>query len=118
MASPKILPCRAIQVKNYGDIHGLVKSFNSNFSTFGIAVVEDDLKIECLHEKKRIAEKKLKMTELEAIVRQGRANPEKLRKFDSIGRWESESAGFTWKISSINENHHIICYSKTWTISS
>jgi len=50
---PRILPCRAIHIKNYGDVQGLVKSFNSNFSTFRIAVVEDDLKIECLHEKKR-----------------------------------------------------------------
>ena len=82
---PGILPYRAIQVKNYDDVHGLVKSFNSNFSKFGIAVVEDDLKIECLHEKKRIAEKK-----------KIRDNTDK-GKFDWIGIWESESADFTWK---------------------
>lgn len=94
---PGILPCRAIHIKNYGDVQGLVKSFNSNFSTFGIAVVEDDLKIECLHEKKKISEMKLKMTEIEAIVRQGQANPGVLRKFNLIDRWERESADFTWK---------------------
>lgn len=92
---PKILPYSIIHIKNYDDVQGLVKNFNSNFSTFGIAVVEDDLKIECQHEKKKIDDKKkiaekLKMIDPEAIVTGGQANSEKISKFDWIGRWERE----------------------------
>jgi ribosomal protein L37E len=86
---PRILPHRVVNIKNYDDVQGLVKSFNSNFSTFGIAVVEDDLKIECQDEKKKIAEK-LRMTKLDAIVMQGQTNPEKISKFDWIDRWGKE----------------------------
>ena len=51
---PRILSKRIIYIKNYDDIHELVTSFNSNFSKFGITVCEDDLKIECLHEKNKM----------------------------------------------------------------
>jgi hypothetical protein len=57
---PRILPKRVIDIQNDDDIQNLVKSFNSNFSKFGIQVSEEDLKIECLHEKEKISRKKLK----------------------------------------------------------
>ena len=91
---PNILPYSIIHIKNYDDVQGLVKIFNTNFSTFGITVVEDDLRIECQHEKKRISEKKkiaemkLKMTDPEATIMQGQANSEKISKFDWIDRWD------------------------------
>ena len=57
---PRILPKRVITIQNDDDIQNLVKSFNSNFLKFGIQVSEEDLKIECLHEKEKISRKKLK----------------------------------------------------------
>ena len=57
---PRILPKRVIDIQNDDDIQNLVKSFNSNFLKFGIQVSEEDLKIECLHEKEKISRKKLK----------------------------------------------------------
>ena len=57
---PRILPKRAITIQNDEDISNLVKSFNFNFSKFGIQVSDEDLKIECLHEKEKISGKKLK----------------------------------------------------------
>ena len=57
---PKILPKRVITIQNDEDIQNLVKSFNSNFSKFGIKVSDEDLKIECLHEEEKISRKKLK----------------------------------------------------------
>ena len=96
---PRILPYRIIHIKNYGDVQGLVKIFNSNFSTFGITVVEDDLKIECQYEKKKIddrkkiAEMKLRLNDPDVIVTEGQVNPEKISKFDWIDRWEKELIG-------------------------
>ena len=57
---PRILPKRVITIQNDEDIQNLVKSFNSNFSKFGIQVSDEDLKIECLHEKEKRSRKKLK----------------------------------------------------------
>ena len=57
---PKRLPKRVIYIKNNDDIQNLVKSFNTNFLKFGIQVSEEDLKIECLHEKEKISRRKLK----------------------------------------------------------
>ena len=57
---PRILPKRVITIQNDEDISNLVKSFNFNFSKFGIQVSDEDLKIECLHEKEKISGKKLK----------------------------------------------------------
>ena len=57
---PRILPKRVITVQNDDDIQNLVKSFNSNFSKFGIQVSDEDLKIECLHEKEKISRRKSK----------------------------------------------------------
>jgi len=57
---PGILPERIVDIKNNDDIQNLVKSFNSNFLKFRIQVSEEDLKIECLHEKEKISKRKLK----------------------------------------------------------
>ena len=57
---PRILPERIVDIKNNDDIQNLVKSFNSNFLKFRIQVSEEDLKIECLHEKEKISKRKLK----------------------------------------------------------
>jgi hypothetical protein len=64
---PSILTDRVINIKNYDDFQDLVKNFNTNFSTFGIAVVEDDLKMECIYAKKGKSEQ-----------------------FDWIGKWENK----------------------------
>ena len=73
---PRILSKRIIYIKNYDDIHELVTSFNSNFSKFGITVCEDDLKIECLHEKNKMNGDLISWKYKE---------------------WERESSDFTWK---------------------
>ena len=57
---PRILRKRIITIQNDEDIRNLLKIFNSNFSKFGIQVSEEDLKIECLHEKEKISRRKLK----------------------------------------------------------
>lgn len=83
---PKILTHRAINIKNYDDFQDLVKNFNTNFSTFGITVVEDDLKRECLHEKKKRSEK-LRKKEMNVMVMQEQIKPIDLERFDWIGKW-------------------------------
>ena len=52
---PRIVPERVITIQNDEDIQNLLENFNSNFSKFGIQVYEEDLKIECRHEKEKIS---------------------------------------------------------------
>ena len=74
---PGIIPNRVIYIKNYEDIQNLVKNFNSNFSTFDIKVSENDLKIECIHEKKKMYRQKFRIKQIESTT-----NPESMKPHD------------------------------------
>jgi hypothetical protein len=94
---PGIVPNRIIYIKNYDDIQNLVKNFNSNFSTLDIQVSENDLKIECLHERKKISGQKLRIKRIESTTDSESIRSDDLRKINVIKEWEQDSVDFSWK---------------------
>ena len=94
---PGIVPNRIIYIKNYDDIQNLVKNFNSNFSTLDIQVSENDLKIECLHERKKISGQKSRIKRIESTTDSESIRSDDLRKINVIREWERDSVDFSWK---------------------
>ena len=94
---PGIVPNRIVYIKNYDDIQNLVKNFNSNFSTLDIQVSENDLKIECLHERKKISGQKLRIKRIESTTDSESIRSDDLRKINVIKEWEQDSVDFSWK---------------------
>jgi hypothetical protein len=94
---PGIVPNRIIYIKNYDDIQNLVKNFNSNFSTLDIQVSENDLKIECLHERKKISGQKSRIKRIESTTDSESIRSDDLRKINVIKEWERDSVDFSWK---------------------
>jgi hypothetical protein len=94
---PGIAPNRIVYIKNYDDIQNLVKNFNSNFSTLDIQVSENDLKIECLHERKKISGQKLRIKRIESTTDSESIRSDDLRKINVIKEWEQDSVDFSWK---------------------
>jgi len=94
---PGIIPNRVIYIKNYEDIQNLVKNFNSNFSTFDIKVSENDLKIECIHEKKKMYRQKFRIKQIESTTNPESMKPHDIKKINVIKKWEQDSTDFSWK---------------------
>jgi hypothetical protein len=62
-----------------------------------IQVSENDLKIECLHERKKISGQKLRIKRIESTTDSESIRSDDLRKINVIKEWEQDSVDFSWK---------------------